>query len=54
MTRAEEGEEHRRAAFLQDIVSIAVADFRTWSKSELGEGRMKRFGVQGLGLGIGL
>jgi len=40
MMRVEEGEERRRAAVLQDTMSIAFADFGFVSKCELGGGYM--------------
>jgi len=36
MRRVEEGEQRRRAAVLQDTMSIAVADFGSFSQGELG------------------
>ena len=41
MRRVEEGEERRRAAVLQDTMSIAVADFGSFSQGELGGGQVK-------------
>ena len=38
MRRVEEGEEHRRAAVLEDTMSIAVADFGCFAQGELGGG----------------
>ena len=40
--RVEEGEQRRRAALLQDTMSVAVADFGSFSQGELGgRGYMK-------------
>ena len=41
MMRVEKGEERRRAAVLDDIMSIAVADSGFLSPNELGGGWMK-------------
>ena len=40
MRRVEQGEERRRAAVLQDTISIAVADFRVFAEGELFGGYM--------------
>jgi len=38
MRRVEEGKERRRAAVLQDTISIAVVDFGFFAEGELGGG----------------
>ena len=40
MRRVEQGEERRRAAVLQDTISIAVADFGWFAEGELFGGYM--------------